>query len=100
MAQSYCRAPFLYTCMRWLAVPATTTRESPMLKVCVSSAAPYTPGEICTPLRCPSKETLVLAGQYSRGRKSRWVSSAHDHAPTTGLDEVTCSACSTAALFC
>ena len=50
-------------------------------------------------MRRPTKLTVVLAGQYERGRNdSVWLLSQY-HAPTTGLDEVMLSERSTAARF-
>ena len=45
------------------------------------------------------KVTWVCAGQYSRGRKLSVESPSQDQAPTTGLDVVSWSDRSTAALL-
>ena len=77
---------------------ATAITESPMPNVWVSVWYPYTPGAASTPSKCPVNETVVCAGQKSRGRKSSVELPSQYHAPTTRLEVVSSIDRSTAAL--
>ena len=77
---------------------ATAITDWPMTNDWVSVWYPYTPGAPSTPLKRPVNETVVLAGQKSRGRKSRVELPSQYHAPTTRLEVVSSIDRSTAAL--